>query len=486
MLCLMLCVFLALCARLGFIQLKNGNAYETMAVKQQKRERAVMPIRGAICDRHGLAFTDEETEILTLTDTGEIKKGSGGVFDFKKTIRTPRIAKHLIGYTSADGGVCGIEGLYDDFLKTDRETSIEYISDAVGRPIDEYVIKNAEGGALSSVRLTLDYDIQSAAEEVMDEFIPKGAAVVLDVSSFDVLAVVSRPNFDGESIEKSLKSDDGELLNRALLSYNAGSVFKIITTAAALESDPSAEARSFDCRGSFDLGDGHIFGCHKSDGHGVIGLGDAFINSCNCAYYLLGIESGGEALVSMASRFGMGKRLLNLELWENGGNLPKRSEYSRAEPVNLAIGQGEILITPLQCAVMAGVVASGGVMHEVNIAEELRFADGSCVQLKKIGAERVISEETASKISEMMRGCVLYGTAKAAADSEALIAGKTGSAESGWVEDGESLVHGWFCGFFPADKPRYAMAILAEGAGSGAQSCVEPFARLAEKIANIL
>ncbi len=482
MLCMLLGVLFLLCLRLVFISVGNGSAYETMAIKQQKRSRDIKSVRGEICDRNGRSFTDADDEQMTLTPEGNPKKGTGGAYDFKVKKRFPLIARHLIGYMSENGGVCGIEGLYDDILKTDESISIEYISDAIGRPIEEYRLKNPSDKNLPSVRLTLDYDIQSIAEEAMDKYIKKGAAVIVDVSSFDVMAMVSRPDYSDDKIEESLKSNDGELLNRAVLSYNAGSVFKIICSAMALEKNEALTSRSFDCRGNFDLSDGHSFGCHKADGHGVISFGEAFINSCNCAYYLLGLEGGGAALIDMAQRFGMGKRLLNIDLWENSGNLPFRAEYSGAECLNLAIGQGEILITPLQCAVMAATIANGGVAHEVNIADEIKDSKGKVSSVRKKGSHRVISKENASVIADMMRGCVLYGTARAAADSPAMISGKTGSAESGWIYGDEALVHGWFCGFFPSDKPKYAMAILAEGAGSGAMSCVEPFAEIAEKI----
>ena len=105
--------------------------------------------------------------------------------------------------------------------------------------------------------------------------------------------------------------------------------------------------------------------------------------------------------------------------------------------------------------------------------------------LRKTGEERVINEETAYLLSDMMRTCVTSGTGVKAKDSKVQISGKTGSAESGWLKDGKPMVHGWFCGFFPPDKPKYAMAILSEGGGSGSKSCVAPFMEMAEKINEI-
>ena len=480
----MLCV---LCLRLGQIAIIKGKTLEIMARLQQERTIELESIRGNITDRHGKSFTGEDKETLWLNKDGSILKTKPleNSFEIKKEKRFPSLAKHIIGYTSPDGeGKSGIEKIYDPYLKTDKKLKLKYYADAKGEPAGDPKIIKEENKKNPQIRLTLDYELQKTAEKLMNKHIKKGALVLLDAKSFDVLAMVSRPDYDYDKLESYNSSFNGELLNRAPVGYNAGSVFKIITASAALEKDMGYMERYFDCRGSYTLNDGHIFGCNQKDGHGVLYFSDAFAKSCNCSFYLTALEVGGGDIIKTAKKFGIGTSLLNAPLGEDTGNIPERMVYSQAETLNISIGQGEILITPLECAVMTTTVANGGVRKEVNIVDGIKTGK-KYKSLKRKGEKRVIKEETAKNISNMMRSCVTMGTATEALNSETKIAGKTGSAETGWIENGESVVHGWFCGFFPYDKPKYAMAILSEGGESGSKSCVKPFMEMADKINQI-
>jgi len=465
----------------------DGKAYETMALIQQKRESDVSYLRGEITDRNGTKLTDTKQKKKYLQSDGTLSDDeSDAKYEFELPQRFPETARHIIGYTSSDGqGVYGIEKQFDYVLRNKGKIALSYMADARGMPVDSYRLSESLTGNKSSVSLTIDSKIQTIAEEVMRKYIKKGAAVILDCNSFDVLAMVSCPDYDPEKLEEYKNSENGELLNRALMGYNAGSIFKIVTSSAALEKDIKYTQRQFDCRGRYDLPDGLTFRCHNSLGHGLISFSDAFALSCNCGFYVTGLEVGGDSVVNMARKFGIGHKLLNTDLGESSGNLPCKTEYANGDILNLSIGQGEILITPLQCAVMVATVANGGIRKNVNIVLGYTDKTGLYNDLKNTGSYRVISETTASEISKMMKECVQDGTAAAALDSKADIAGKTGSAESGWVQNGNSLVHGWFCGFFPYENPKYAMAILCEDGKSGAVSCVPPFAEIAEKINEI-
>lgn len=474
-----ICLFALLSVRLLYINIEKGKTYETMAKTQQQRQLIFSQTRGNICDRYGISFTDREKKTLFINGKGEISQSKkDAVFEFETKKRAPTLAGHVIGYTNSDGkGVCGIEALCDEKLKGDGYSYLSYTADANGTPVGNFEIKTQKSKSEKNTELTLDYRIQEIAENVMDKHIKKGAAVVLDCKDFDVLAMVSRPLYDADKIASYKNSKDGELLNRALMPYNAGSVFKIVTSVAALERTEDYTKRYFDCRGSFDIGESHIFACNKKEGHGKVFFDEAFAGSCNCSFYVTGLEVGGQSLVSTAQKFGMGQELLRVPLGESGGNLPFKDEYTKGEILNLAIGQGEILITPLQCAVMAGTVANGGVRKDVNIIKENKSKNNQ--------STRVISEENAKTLKDMMRLCVTEGTGNMADKSHVSIAGKTGSAESGWENGGKNLVHGWFCGFFPFEDPKYAIAVLSEGGNSGAKSCVEPFVEMAEKINEI-
>ena len=480
-------LFILLVARLSYIVIQNGRTYETMARKQQIREITVKNIRADIYDRNGVKLTDVATEKLYLTQKGTLShKKIDSRFEINTKKRNSGMANHLIGYTSPDGrGVCGIESEFDFVLKTKGKVQLSYMADATDSPLGSYRLTTDKHETKAGVNLTIDARIQEVTLSVMKEHIKKGAAVVLDCKNFDVLAMVSLPDYDASAIESYKDSKNGEFLNRAVLGYNAGSVFKIVTASAALEKNPLYIQRGFDCRGSYVLPDGSVFCCHKKDGHGMVSFNDAFALSCNCSYYLTASEVGGTDIINKAKDFGMGSELLNVNLQENPGNLPIKNEYTNGDVLNISIGQGEILVSPLQCAVMAATVANGGIRRDVNIVAGYTDDEGTAYDLKKTMSYKVTEPQTASEISQMMRKCVLEGTAKSAADATANIAGKTGSAETGWIENGTQLVHGWFAGFFPFENPRYAAVVFSEGGRSGAGSCVEPFVRIAEKINEI-
>lgn len=480
-------VFAILAVRLTFIWGLHGASYTSAVQNQQQSHVSVKKLRGDITDRNGIAFTDRKTEILGITQNGFITtEASDSLYTFSSKKRAPRLASHIIGYTTKDGfGICGIEKNFDTALKNKGNISLSYTSTASGTPLDAFIINEKRTDAPTQVCLTLDYHIQKIAEEVMDKYIKKGAAVILDTNTFDVLAMVSRPNFDADGIDKLADSQNGELLNRAIMEYNAGSVFKIVTASAALENNDAYAKRYFDCHGMYELPGSNTFMCNNHDGHGILSFDDAFAYSCNCCFYVAGLEIGASLVMDTARAFGMGSKLLNTNLGERKGNLPLRVQYSPAETLNLSIGQGEILVTPLQCAVMTAVIANGGIRKEVKLVRSVTYSDQSYENFENEGSCRVIKSSTAMQIGAMMRECVLYGTGVKAASCPITIAGKTGSAQTGWIENGVPLVHGWFCGFFPYENPRYAMAILSEGGLSGADSCVEPFAEIAEKINDI-
>ena len=188
-------------------------------------------------------------------------------------------------------------------------------------------------------------------------------------------------------------------------------------------------------------------------------------------------------IIDEAKKFSLGDTLLNCDLDESPGYLPSGREFSLRDAANTGIGQGEILITPLQAANMACIIASGGTAKNINIADSIVRTDGAQIKNLRSGGEKgektVINRRTAYAIGKMMREAVLEGTAQAAQNGVVAIAGKTGTAETGWNRDGTPMVHGWFCGFFPYDNPRYAMAVFAEDGKSGSAACIPAFRHIA-------
>ncbi|MBQ8588775.1 MAG: penicillin-binding protein 2 [Clostridia bacterium] len=479
-LCLLASVQVSIC----FV---NGDSYTASAVAQRTGSVTVKQYRGKIYDRNMIPLVESDTQSLMVDENGKIG-GSAGTALPAMPVRYGEdgIAAHVVGYVDSDGiGVCGIEKSFNKLLSPLDESRINVIKSADGRLIPGMGMTIEEGDyASDGVVLTLDSHIQRVCEETLVNNNVTGAVVVMDTSTCRVLAMASSPGYDRNDITKHLDSDKGELINRCVSSYNAGSIFKIITLCAAVD---NLKLRNvYKCDGFMDIGE-HTFGCHKAEGHGELGGTDSLAQSCNCAFYTMGMDLGSNAILNAARSFGIGEPLLNLsDFEESTGNVPLGAEDSACGAVNFAIGQGEILITPLQAANMACIIANSGVRKSVNLVEGIADSRGRLKQsLIKNDEIRVTSIYAAEILKNAMQRAVSEGTGKALASNPARIAGKTGTAETGWVKDGRSLVHGWFCGFFPYDSPRYAMAVLAEDGGSGAASAAPIFGQIAEEIIKI-
>lgn len=456
----------------------KNKEYSESVVAQRSEKIEIKKHRGIFYDRNMIPMVENTVESINVDKNGELKLNAVTRYGEKS------LASHLIGYIDSDGhGISGLERCFDSVLYTDEKCTASVITDAVGNVVPDkgMSLNNRKADDVHSIKLTLDYHIQSIVERVMEDYAVNGAVVILDVKNSDVLAMASRPHYDRNSVGKYLTSNNAELVNKCISAYNAGSVFKIITAAAALENGTADEA--YTCCGSVNIV-GREFACHKKDGHGMIDFEDAFANSCNCAFYDMGVKIGAADILGMAERFGFGVRLLCFDaLTESDGVLPLSRVYGVHEAVNYSIGQGEILITPIQAANMACIIANDGIANSVNAAQSILDKNGAEIRtLRETHERRVLDRGIARKIQECMRRAVADGTAKGADGGMAEIAGKTGTAQTGWYENGENLVHGWFCGFFPYDNPKYAMAVLVENGKSGSESAVPVFKTAAEEI----
>ena len=463
------------------ISVFDGKKYMEASVLQRTDSTDIKKQRGMIYDRNMCPLVDSRTYIDFKEKDGKTVK-----YTYTKRYDALSLASHFIGYTDLSGkGVCGIEKIYDSYLWSDATYSINTIKDVKNNTIDKFGIrsqnKNVPG---MSLKLTLDYHIQKEAEEAMKNKKATGSVVVLDAKNFDLLASVSSPSFDRTDVGKYVNSSKGELIDRSISQYNAGSIFKIITCAAALENNDFNENSKFFCTGSSNV-NSVIFNCHKKDGHGFLNLESAFYNSCNCAFYEMGIKCQIKKIQKCAESFGLGKKVINFDN-EFCGNVNLKKAVTNADMANISIGQGDILITPVQAVKIAAIIANDGVSKNVNTAMCLVDKNGKETgNFYKNDEKRAIKKDTARKIGKMMEKCVLYGTGTGAKSKELSISGKTGTAQTGWLKDGSLMVHGWFVGFFPSEKPKYAMCVFLEN-GKSSNSAAVIFKEIAEKICNDL
>jgi penicillin-binding protein 2 len=387
--------------------------------------------------------------------------------------------RKALGYRTGDLiGRSGVERTYEQFLRG-RDGAEFVVVNALGRRVStlsEGPPQNPEPG--NDIVLTIDLRIQRAMEEVMAK-VDRGAAVAIDPRDGGILGMVSRPPFDPNEFSRGLSfarwrqlSSGGSnpLLNRAIQgAYPPGSTFKIVTMLAALRTQVAQPSSRFQpCLGSYFYG-GRSFGCWKAEGHGSLDFIGALEHSCDVYFYQVGVKLGLEPLAAMAREFGLGEKT-GIDLpQERGGLVPSQQWYDKRWGahgwrkgllLNLAIGQGELLVSPLQLALMASEVAAGRpmrphVVKEVRGAESFRAerpvqvgvtADAGAWQAVRTALEKVVES----------------GTGTASRNTEVKVAGKTGTAQNPHGED-----HALFVCYAPADQPTIAMAFVVENSGHG-------------------
>lgn len=311
----------------------------------------------------------------------------------------------------------------------------------------------------------------------------RGAVVVTDPESGEVLASVSLPLYDPNDIEASLTNAAAPLLDRTLIGYDLGSVFKIVIAAAALENGMSTQT-SYVCEGTCEV-NGRVFHCHNPLGDGLQTMAEAMANSCNVYFIKLALSLGADAVYDMALRAGFSSSLALTGDYKTAcAVLPSLQDLSvDAALANLAIGQGDLLASPVHVAMLLGAVASDGEWREPTLLYGEADVDGVIHRVASTAStKRLFSVRTAKKLQEMLLPVVTSGTGRAAQPVNGTAAGKTGTAQTGWEQDGEEVVQSWFAGYFPAEKPQYVITVLSENGGENGKTAAPLFAAITDAL----
>ncbi len=380
-------------------------------------------------------------------------------------------------------GKFGIERAYDSSL-SGRDGMRRVVVNSRGQEMGSMTTINALPG--NDIRLTLDIDLQLTAEAALGG--RPGAVVALDPATGEVLALVSHPSFDPndfarrvdrETWQKLTSDPDKPLMNKAIQAHLApGSVFKIFTGAAALETGTIKPNFTVSCPGVVTIY-GHTY--HdwvwgKRAGHGSMDLHSAIVNSCDVYFYTLGKMLGIEKIAFFAKRLGLGART-GIDLpGEDAGLIPSpewaRKAFKRqwwaGETISVAIGQGAVAVTPLQLAYSIAGVVSGGTLRRPHLAfQDQLLALGRTPEEENV-REFPLSEETVDALSKGMWGAVNEGggTGAAAHEPGLDIAGKTGTAQVVSAELQQAAQKGtyknnaWFVGYSPSSKPEIVVCAL--------------------------
>jgi len=370
------------------------------------------------------------------------------------------------GYSIKDMiGKDGVERYCDKILRG-RNGGMQIQVDNRGRQKKVLSFRRPKSGR--DVYLTLDAGLQKRVWSLMKG--NAGAAIFMEPDSGEILSLVSSPSFDpNESLADVLKDKEAPLLNRAIMGiYPPGSVFKIVTTIAGLDSKRIKPETSFVCTGKLKIGKDE-FSCWNKDGHGYVDLNKAISWSCNIYFYHVGLLVGLEKLYEYAGQFGFGKKT-GIELFgELDGFVPtrqwkkaeKKENWYAGDTANLAIGQGDLQVTPLQVLRMVASIANGGGLVEPHILR--RVGDADVVNFNKEILK--LRKEDIDTLKNGMKGVVEDpgGTGSAAWSGLVSISAKTGTAQVG----GGLNPHGWFAGFAPSEDPKISFVVFLEYGGSG-------------------
>lgn len=403
------------------------------------------------------------------------------------------MAAHLIGYVSPkDGhGIMGIESAFDDYLASDSAYKLLAYVDARNMLIPglgyRIVAPSGQGGW--NLVLTISCDIQEIVEHVADERLPRGAIVVMDPHTGEILAMTSRPTFDPNNPSAAFGKPGAPFVNRAVLPYPPGSIMKVLVAAAALQEGIVTCDEEFTDKGYVDVG-GVRFKCYKADegGHGRISFTDAMAESCNSVFIDVGQRLGRRKLIEYMEACGLGG-ITGLGIpEERPGSIPDLWHMSLQDLANASIGQGQVTATPLQVATLISAIANGGEVVRPKVVLEVRGNDGILLKsFPTVQKKKVFRPEVTALVRQMLRQTVLSGTGR---EAETICpsgaAGKTGTSETGKVIDGKPVTHAWFAGYVPADEPAMVIVVLSEEGGSGGGVAAPIFREIANKVISLV
>ncbi len=454
---IMLTVFMALFAGLtvylAYSVLTYGERWATNPYNPRIASQKSQVKAGDILDRNGvtLATTDAKGNRVYTPDA-QVRKALSSVVGDSSGMTTSGaetfMANYLLGFNDSV-----IERFYQEITGAKREGS-----DAV---------------------LTVDSTLSTHAYNLLGNY--RGAAVVMNYQTGEILASVSKPGFDPYNLSQykgDTDNEDSPLVNRATMGrYTPGSVFKLITAAAALEYYPDALTRTYTCKGELPVGETVITDAN-GEVHGKLDLKRAFAVSCNNTFATIGMDLGADRLKAEAEKFGFNNNFLfgDLLLYSSSYKSPtKKSDLGWS-----AVGQYKDLVTPLHMCMITAAVANDGVMMEPKLLKHLVNVRGYDYQeLKPAEYGRPLSAKNAKTLQDMMVLAVQSGTGSRARVAGWTVGGKTGTAEVS--EDEDVSPNAWFVGFVKDEGHPICVAVVLENAGSGGSKAAPVAAGILKK-----
>ncbi len=394
-------------------------------------------------------------------------------------------------YRSGDiVGKYGVESLKEQLLQGYRGTKGIYVNAAGMRMNDAYYEHEQPG---HNVTLTIDYTMQSAAEEAFKEL--QGALVALNPNTGEVLAMVSKPSFNPNNFIAGISAKEwgelsgpgGALTNKVVQgAYPPGSVFKSFMAVAALSEGVIKPNETVFCGGTYQIGHSRPFGC--TGHHGVVDLHNALKRSCNVYFYTVGQRLGVDRINDYAMRFGFNaptglelskeqKGLIPSTEWKKKTYRPPDNKWYPGETPSVSIGQGAVSVTPMQVARAMSALVNGGHVYRPYVVQEVRsqngtsLFEGEVLEQRNLGVEPWVLDTVKEALVAVVNEEGGTGRRASLKDLDIVVGGKTGTAQikqmigTKTLREKDSLA--WFAGFAPAENPEVVIAAVVEGGGHG-------------------
>lgn len=498
------------------VHMKSGG-YAQAALRQSSRTITAAHAEGTIFDRNFVPLVNAETahyavvlptpealaELLPhmesaqdviagirsnapfscRVDTDEFASEDIIVLDAPLRRTHSQLAQHVIGYTLEGEGVTGLESDYDSIMRGTRDTAdVTFAVNAVGDVLRGVSPEISPIGNLNgNVVTTLDAKIQRICEESAAD-IEKGAVIVMEVETGDILAMASFPTYSPDDIAAALEDENSPLINRCLYTYSVGSIFKLMTAAATYTQGLTRYAA--ECTGKTEIS-GQLFRCHDWRGHGMVDMRQAMIYSCNAYFVELSQFLQPDILRTTAQNFGFGTQIhLTSSIVSAGGNLPTQAQLELpAEKANFCFGQGFLTASPLQICQMTCGIANDGEMPIARLVAGYSLDGKTLENAKAPMYAKAIPRNAAYYLQGLMISAVNENEESNAVPEHVFAAAKTSTAQTGrYDEDGTEYCHAWITGYFPIEAPQYAVTVLVEDGGYGNDAAAPIFREIADRI----
>ncbi|MBQ9394388.1 MAG: penicillin-binding protein 2 [Proteobacteria bacterium] len=407
----------------------------------------------------------------------------------------------MYGYRMGDvTGRMGIERAYEPILRGGNGL-VASVVNAQGIPqTDRESValmkdwKDVEPISGKNIILTIDMDVQRILKDALRDY-PSGAIVAVEPSTGRILGMASTPSFNPNSWSGRLSKDEyldsnsnpyKPMLDKSLLAFFPGSIYKVVTSAAVLEEGLMHPQDTLTCPGYYEYGmQRRRFHCWKHSGHGIVSITEALASSCDVYFYKVGEKLGIDTLAEYARMFGLGEKTGIGINNEASGTVPTREWHNKRSKegfqggftLSTSIGQGDVKVTPLQMALLYATIANGGTLYYPQIIDRIETADGHPVFTypSRVHSRLPFKKETLDTIKNGLDMVVNseLGTAFNYRLSNITVAGKTGSAQVISKRVSASSVefkyrdHAWFAAFAPIENPQIAVTVFLEHGGSG-------------------